>query len=93
MSSAFPSRQCTTEGWKTFGRSYATTINPQGRGNLQKLRVLAENNPDKRFDGIIHYISDLNTLITAYEMIKSKTGNMTKGTSEETLDGISFKFL
>ena len=34
-------------------------------------------------------ISNPLTLRTAYEMIKSKPGNMTRGTDTETLDGIS----
>ena len=34
-------------------------------------------------------ISSVETLKMAYEMIKSNPGNMTRGTDEETLDGIS----
>lgn len=36
-------------------------------------------------------LSDPLVLKQAYEMIKSKPGNMTKGIDKETLDGISDK--
>lgn len=38
-------------------------------------------------------ISNIKNLISAYELIKSKPGNMTRGTSYETLDGISLATL
>lgn len=34
-------------------------------------------------------ISDVKNLVIAYESIKSKKGNMTKGSDDLTLDGIS----
>jgi len=40
-------------------------------------------------DNTIHIIADLDTLLLAYELIKSNEGNMTKGGSNETLDGIN----
>lgn len=38
---------------------------------------------------IYNMISNIDTLIYAYDNIKSKPGNMTPGVSPETLDGIS----
>lgn len=38
-------------------------------------------------------ISDINNLVLAYELIKSKPGNMTKGSDEQTLDGISMDWI
>nr|WVH39704.1 hypothetical protein [Ulva taeniata] len=38
-------------------------------------------------------ISNMKNLISAYELIKSKPGNMTRGISYETLDGISLATL
>lgn len=37
-------------------------------------------------------ISNIKNLITAYELIKSNPGNMTKGTDDVTLDGIDLKY-
>ena len=39
----------------------------------------------------IKAISNLKNLVTAYELIKSNPGNMTKGADEVTLDGINLK--
>ena len=41
----------------------------------------------------IKAIANLKNLVLAYESIKSKPGNMTEGTSPETLDGISLDYL
>lgn len=41
----------------------------------------------------IKAISNYKNLISAYELIKSNPGNMTKGVTEETLDGMSKKYL
>jgi nicotine oxidoreductase len=41
----------------------------------------------------IKAIANLKNLVIAYESIKSKPGNMTEGTSPETLDGISLEQL
>ena len=41
----------------------------------------------------IKAIANLKNLVIAYESIKSKLGNMTEGTSPETLDGLSLEQL
>lgn len=38
-------------------------------------------------------ISNMKNLVTAYELIKSKPGNMTPGVGPETLDGVSLRTL
>lgn len=50
----------------------------------------------KRVTGVVPNIVDiakLNNLVVAYESIKSKPGNMTEGSNEATLDGISIGWL
>jgi nicotine oxidoreductase len=42
---------------------------------------------------LIHVISHPDVLLLAYELIKSKPGNMTTGASKETLDGISMEWI
>ena len=41
----------------------------------------------------IKEISNMKNLVTAYELIKSKPGNMTPGVSVDTLDGVSLRIL
>lgn len=41
----------------------------------------------------IKAISNYKNLVSAYELIKSNPGNMTKGVSKETLDGISKTYI
>lgn len=41
----------------------------------------------------IKSISNLKNLVAAYELIKSNPGNMTRGVSKDTLDGISLDYL
>jgi group II intron reverse transcriptase/maturase len=45
------------------------------------------------YNNLIHIIGDYQTLLLAYELLKSKPGNMTKGPTSETLDGIDRTFL
>lgn len=46
---------------------------------------------DNKYNGLINILSNEKFLIKAYELIKSKPGNSTKGTDNETLDGINKK--
>lgn len=48
---------------------------------------------DNKYKALIRVISDPETLLIAYEQIKSKTGNMTPGTTGETLDGVTKDWL
>lgn len=68
---------------------------PKGGGAdaLKRLRALAETHKKSAFTGLIYVIAHPDTLILAYELIKSKTGNMTPGTSKETLYGLDMNFI
>ena len=68
---------------------------PSGGGAeaLKTLHTLANIYKDKPFKGLIYMIAHRETLIQAYEQIKSKPGNMTKGTTPETLDRLSMDFI
>ena len=41
-----------------------------------------------KYRKLINYITDVDMLIYAYELIKSKPGNMTPAVSKETLDDV-----
>ena len=47
---------------------------------------------DDRYNGLIHIISDVNYLVVCYNLIKGKAGNMTPGSSQETLDKIDLRY-
>ena len=51
----------------------------------------ANNTLDSKVN--IKAISNYKNLVTAYELIKSNPGNMTKGVGKETLDGMDQKYL
>jgi len=59
-------------------------------GLLNKLRTTGISNLDKnfKFEKVIEVISAIDTLVLAYELIKSKKGVDTKANTEETLDKI-----
>ncbi len=89
---AFGNRQYATEGRQVFsGRASKNSMiqSPKGGGAeaLKALHVQARKYKDKAFQGLIYTIAHPETLTLAYEQIKSKPGNMTKGTTPETLDG------
>jgi hypothetical protein len=45
-----------------------------GAGALMELRKLSKDNPNRSFQGLIHVIAHPDTLVLAYELIKSKPG-------------------
>jgi group II intron reverse transcriptase/maturase len=59
-----------------------------GCDRLLNLREVNGINPNLLNKKTIHIISDMEVLTLAYELIKSNPGNMTRGSSPETLDGI-----
>ena len=77
----------------------ATVISEQGSPEakgcepLVELRRVNTESINQVNRNLIHIIADLNTLKLAYELIKSKAGNMTRGLLPETLDGMSIEFL
>lgn len=48
-------------------------------------------NESKKYNGIINILSDPLFLQACYLEIKSKPGNMSRGITSETLDGINLK--
>ena len=47
---------------------------------------------DKKYNGVIHILSNPLFLFSCYKLIRGKPGNMTKGIDEETLDGIKWQY-
>ena len=52
----------------------------------------ADEKNDGKYNGIIRIISEPKLLLECYKLIKSKSGNMSKGTTPETLDGINMNW-
>lgn len=91
-------RYYATEGRQAHtGRASRNSMiqTPRGGGAeaLKALHTQAIRHRDKPFKGLIYAIAHPETLILAYEQIKSKPGNITKGTTPETLDGLSMDFI
>ena len=53
------------------------------------IRSLLRQGPDGRYVNAFEVLSSVRILKLAYETIKSKPGNMVRGSTRETLDGIS----
>lgn len=71
-------------------RNYSTATSarskPIGANSMSYLVKLDSN----KFTGLYKTMASINTLMAAYQNIKSKPGNMTPGLDEFTLDGLSF---
>jgi len=46
---------------------------------------------DGKYNAIIRILADAGFLQFCYMLIKGKAGNMSKGTTNETLDGITYE--
>lgn len=57
-----------------------------------KERIDSQTRSNGRIPNLISIISDPEFLFAAYELIKSKKGNMTPGVDKKTLDGVSWDF-
>lgn len=80
-------------GLRHYSRKVSIT-EPQGTSiNLVTHILKNKKNKDHINDKLIHLISDPGTLTLAYELIKSKAGNMTQGETNETLDGLSNQWI
>lgn len=78
----------------SFRRFYVSGGDMEAKSNVSsKLNELANrsrSNPNQIIDReVFRLATSVETLIYAYENIKSKPGNMTPGVTPETLDGIS----
>jgi group II intron reverse transcriptase/maturase len=76
------------EGGQRFYSTSATTASFSARDLLSKLEVL-----DGKYSGLHKLVYSEELLFAAYWEIKSKPGNMTPGSDEETLDGVSQELL
>lgn len=77
-----------------FKRTYVSGGDQEEKSNvsskLNKLALRSQANPNLPIDReLYNLLTKVDTLIYAYENIKSKPGNMTPGVNPETLDGIS----
>lgn len=81
-----------TEGKQAHDRDETTPISPSGCGKLIELRRKANKFLNATHTDLIHYIGHIDVLKLAYELIKSKPGNLTPGITKETLDGISEEY-
>ena len=61
----------------------------QGIERIKKIRELNSNNPKWVNDDLYRLLIKEDTLVVAYEMMKSNAGNMTAGTDGSTFDGMS----
>lgn len=81
-----------------FRRSYVSSGDTEEKSNvgskLNKLSIRSKDYPEHKIDRNLYaLICNVDTLIYAYDNIKSKPGNMTQGVTPETLDGISMEKL
>jgi hypothetical protein len=79
----------------------ASSPNPKQRSrsmvNNQNLRMFVISrleqykNKDGKYNAIIRILADVGFLQFCYMLIKGKPGNMSKGITKETLDGITYE--
>lgn len=74
---------------KEFRRLISKNKMPAGILKIRELIEKNKNEKEYKNKKIIEIISDEEVLKQAYINIKSKPGNMTKGTDGKTLDGMS----
>jgi len=72
--------------------SSATNIIGHPCVDLEELKKVNKENSKHINNKLIHIVSDVNTLILAYEYIKSNPGNSTPDVSPTTLDKIDLKW-
>lgn len=77
-----------------FCRRYssANSISGSSCADLEGLLKANKNNKELTNHKLIHVIANTDTLILAYEFIKSNPGNMTRGLTPTTLDKIDLKW-
>jgi retron-type reverse transcriptase len=71
-----------------------STTNPkpaQIPSPAETILSLLRQDPDGKYSNAFEVLSQISTLRAAYEVIKSKPGNMVRGTTKKTLDGISLE--
>lgn len=84
----------------TKGNSKGSSVDKQGsrnKVNSPNLRTFVIDQltgfktPDDKYNGIIRILANPGFLQTCYMLIKGKPGNMSRGITKETLDGIEYE--
>lgn len=65
---------------------------PAGLVKIRELIIINSSNINLINQRVFHLITDIDVLIAAYAEIKSNPGNMTPGSDNLTLDGVSLDF-
>nr|UYR50797.1 hypothetical protein [Morchella crassipes] len=85
----------------TKGNSKGSSVDKQGsrnKVNSPNLRTFVIDQltgfktPDDKYNGIIRILANPGFLQTCYMLIKGKPGNMSRGITKETLDGIEYEW-
>ena len=85
----------------TKGGSVKTSTQKRGTRSMvsnQNLRSFVQSKldsyrtKDNKYNGIIRILSDIGFLQYCYMLIKGKPGNMSKGSTKETLDGLTYEW-
>lgn len=81
--------------WDYFSKgrqSFNTFQNPSGRCYSTGLQKVTNPEVNQEIECSYKQLFDINIYKSAYQTLKSKPGNMTKGADNETLDGISLSW-
>lgn len=86
--------QSVTANKRSNPRHYSTSGTNDIMNKLEKLRLRSEMRPKHSINKNLHsMVYNIDLLNIAYDLIKSKPGNMTPGIVAETLDGMSQEVL
>lgn len=78
---------------KPSQRRFSSNPNISDNSCVSLKKLMKINKNSKHFNTrLIHIVSDAEVLILAYEIIKSKSGNLTPGSDSTTLDKISMEW-
>lgn len=72
-------------------RNYSTATSARPMASADSMSSLIQLDSNK-YTGLYKCVASIDTLVTAYDNIKSKPGNMTPGMDQMTLDGVSISF-
>lgn len=75
----------------TEKRGSRSMVNNQTLRMFVSSRLDTYKGKDDKYNGIIRILADAGFLQYCYMLIKGKPGNMSKGVTNETLDGLSYE--
>lgn len=73
------------------GRRSRSMVSNQNLRTFVQLELNKYRTEDDKYNGIIRILSDVGFLQFCYMLIKGKPGNMSQGSTRETLDGLSYE--